>query len=324
MEVGLLIRNAILLIFNLWVSGLVFAQEYPNKPIQLVVPYPPGGVVDITGRLLADQLSRELGKQVIVINKPGAGGTIGAEFVARSPADGYTIILGGAATHAFAPAMYKQLRYDPIKDFVPITQFTEGPLALTVNAGSGIVSIDEFFKVLKSKGDAVNYSSNGIGTFPHLSVELLKQKTGTKAMHIPYPGGGQAVVAVISNEVLFSQNHLPVVLPQAQANRVRILATTGSSRSSVLPDVPTLKESGYDVIASAWFGLFAPAGTPQPIIQKLYEATAVAAKSPALREKLALQGDDISVAGPAKFLAFQKNELDKWKSVITTAEIKPE
>jgi tripartite-type tricarboxylate transporter receptor subunit TctC len=324
MEVGLLIRNAILLMFNLWVSGLVFAQEYPNKPIQLVVPYPPGGVVDITGRLLADQLSRELGKQVIVINKPGAGGTIGAEFVARSPADGYTIILGGAATHAFAPAMYKQLRYDPIKDFVPITQFTEGPLALTVNAGSGIVSIDEFFKVLKSKGDAVNYSSNGIGTFPHLSVELLKQKTGTKAMHIPYPGGGQAVVAVISNEVLFSQNHLPVVLPQAQANRVRILATTGSSRSSVLPDVPTLKESGYDVIASAWFGLFAPAGTPQPIIQKLYEATAVAAKSPALREKLALQGDDISVAGPAKFLAFQKNELDKWKSVITTAEIKPE
>lgn len=324
MEVGLLIRNAILLMFNLWVSGLVFAQEYPNKPIQLVVPYPPGGVVDITGRLLADQLSRELGKQVIVINKPGAGGTIGAEFVARSPADGYTIILGGAATHAFAPAMYKQLRYDPIKDFVPITQFTEGPLALTVNAGSGIVSIDEFFKVLKSKGDAVNYSSNGIGTFPHLSVELLKQKTGTKAMHIPYPGGGQAVVAVISNEVLFSQNHLPVVLPQAQANRVRILATTGSSRSSVLPDVPTLKESGYDVIASAWFGLFAPAGTPQPIIQKLYEATAIAAKSPALREKLALQGDDISVAGPAKFLAFQKNELDKWKSVITTAEIKPE
>lgn len=324
MEVGLLIRNAILLMFNLWVSGLVSAQEYPNKPIQLVVPYPPGGVVDITGRLLADQLSRELGKQVIVINKPGAGGTIGAEFVARSPADGYTIILGGAATHAFAPAMYKQLRYDPIKDFVPITQFTEGPLALTVNASSGIVSIDEFFKVLKSKGDAVNYSSNGIGTFPHLSVELLKQKTGTKAMHIPYPGGGQAVVAVISNEVLFSQNHLPVVLPQAQANRVRILATTGSSRSSVLPDVPTLKESGYDVIASAWFGLFAPAGTPQPIIQKLYEATAVAAKSPALREKLALQGDDISVAGPAKFLAFQKNELDKWKSVITTAEIKPE
>lgn len=320
----LLIRNVALLMFSIWVSGYAHAQEYPNKPIQLVVPYPPGGVVDITGRLLADQLSRELGKQVIVINKPGAGGTIGAEFVARSPADGYTIILGGAATHAFAPSMYKQLRYDPIKDFVPITQFTEGSLALTVNANSGISSVDEFFKVMRSKGDSVNYSSNGIGTFPHLSVELLKQKTGTKAMHIPYPGGGQAVVAVISNEVLFSQNHLPVVLPQAQAGRVRILATTGSSRSSVLPDIPTLKEAGYDVIASAWFGLFAPAGTPQPIIQKLYEATAAAAKSPALREKIALQGDDISVSGPAKFLAFQKSELDKWKSVITAAEIKPE
>ena len=132
------------------------------------------------------------------------------------------------------------------------------------------------------------------------------------------------MVALISNEVLFSQNHLPVVLPQAQANRVRILATTGASRSSVLPDVPTLKESGYDIVASAWFGLFAPAGTPQPIIQKLYEATALAAKSPALREKLALQGDDISVAGPAKFSAFQKSELEKWKNVIAVAEIKPE
>jgi len=322
--VRILIRTAMLLLFNLGISCLAFAQEYPNKPIQLVVPYPPGGVVDITGRLLADQLSRELGKQVIVVNKPGAGGTIGAEFVARSPADGYTIILGGAATHAFAPAMYKQLRYDPIKDFVAITQFTEGPLALTVNKASGIASIDEFFKMLKNKGDSVNYSSNGIGTFPHLSVELLKQKTGTKATHIPYPGGSQAMVAVLSNEVLFSQNHLPVVLPQSQAGRVRILATTGSSRSTILPDIPTLKESGYDIVASAWFGLFAPAGTPPPIVQRLYEATVAAAKSPTLREKLALQGDEISVTGPTKFLAFQKNELDKWKIVITTAEIKPE
>lgn len=321
---NLLIRNTVLLFYCLLVPGFIYAQEYPNKPIQLVVPFPPGGVVDITGRLLADQLSRALGKQVIVINKPGAGGTIGADFVAKSPADGYTIILGGAATHAFAPAMYRQLRYDPLKDFVPITQFTEGPLALTVNANSGINSVDEFFKVLKSKGDSASYSSNGVGTFPHLSVELLKQKTGTKAMHIPYPGGGQALVAVISNDVLFSQNHLPVVLPQAQAGRVRILATTGVSRSSVLPDIPTLKEMGYDVVASAWFGLFAPAGTPQAIIQKLYEATAAAAKSPALREKLALQGDDMLVTGPAKFQAFQKNELDKWKFVITTAEIKPE
>lgn len=321
---NLLIRNTALLFFCILGPGFVYAQEYPNKPIQLVVPFPPGGVVDITGRLLADQLTRELGKQVIVINKPGAGGTIGADFVAKSPADGYTIILGGAATHAFAPSMYKQLKYDPIKDFVPITQFTEGPLALTVNASSGINNIDEFFKVLRSKGDSVNYSSNGIGTFPHLSVELLKQKTGTKATHIPYLGGGQALVAVISNEVLFTQNHLPVVLPQAQGGRVRILATTGISRSSVLPDIPTLKEMGYDVVASAWFGLFAPAGTPQPIIQKLYEATAAAAKSPVLRDKLALQGDDILVAGPSKFMAFQKNELDKWKFVITTAEIKPE
>ncbi len=298
------------------------AQEYPSQLIRMVVPYPPGGVVDITGRLLAQQLSKQLGVAVIVENKPGAGGTIGANAVARAAPDGYTILLSGAATHAFAPWMYKDLPYDPVKDFVPITQVTEGPLALTVNSASQVKDLAGFIAMLKEKGDTINYSANGNGTYPHLSVELLKQTTGVKPVHVPYSGGGQAITALIAGEVDFSQNHIPIVLPHVKSGRLRVLATTGSTRSSTFPDVPTLKEAGVDVVASAWFGLFAPAGTPRPIVERLYAATAKAAQASDLREKLAAQGDEVVVEGPDKFLAYQKSELGKWKNVTAGAGLR--
>jgi len=171
-------RFLFLAAFVLFLTGEAQGQDYPAKAIRLVVPYPPGGVVDITGRLLADQLAQELGGTVVVENKPGAGGTIGADFVARSPADGYTLLLGGAATHAFAPGLYKSLPYDPVKDFVPVTQFTEGPLALCVNATSPVKTLPEFLQMVKARGDAVSCASNGNGTYPHLSVELLRQVLG--------------------------------------------------------------------------------------------------------------------------------------------------
>jgi tripartite-type tricarboxylate transporter receptor subunit TctC len=303
----------------LWfvLPGVVFAQDYPTKPIRLIVPFPPGGVVDITGRLLAAELAKELASPVIVENKPGAGGTIGAEAVARSAPDGYTILLGGAATHAFAPWVYKNLRYDPVKDFIAVTQVSEGPLALCVNASSPAKNVDDFKKLLKAQGTALNYASNGLGTFPHLSVELLSQITRAQPLHIPYPGGAQAITALIANEVQFTQNHIPVVLPQAKSGRVRVIATTGGSRAQAFPDVPTLKEAGLDVVASAWFGLFVPAGTPSAIVDRIYQATAAAGKSAAFRDKLANQGDEVMVEGPAKFQVFQMAELDKWKKVIT-------
>jgi tripartite-type tricarboxylate transporter receptor subunit TctC len=291
--------------------------------VRLIVPYPPGGVVDITGRLLAEELGRELGGTVIVENKPGAGGTIGADYAARAAADGYTVLLSGAATHAFAPYMYKTLRYDPVKDFEPVTQVTEGPLALCVNSSSPVQNLDEFIKMLKAQGDAVSYASNGNGTYPHLSVELLSQVLGVKPLHVPYQGGGQAITALIGNEVQFSQNHIPIVLPHVKSGRLRVLATTGTARSETYPDVPTLKEAGYDVTASAWFGLFAPAGTPPAIVERLYRATAAATQSPALRQRLAAQGDTVVVDGPAKFKAFQAEELEKWKRVIGGAGLKP-
>lgn len=318
----LVARTALILISLLGSIGTAFAQDYPSKVVHLVVPYPPGGVVDLTGRILVDQLNRTTGGKFIVVNKPGAGGTIGAEFVARAPADGYTLCLCGAATNAFAPFIYKDLRYDPAKDFEPVTLFTEGPLVLTVNAASSIKNLDDFFVMLKESGSKVDYSSNGVGTFPHLSVELLKQSSSTQATHIPYQGGGKAVTALIANEVGFTQNHLPIIAPHIKSGRLRPLATTGESRSAVFPDVPTLKESGYEVVATAWFGVFAPAGTPQPIIKILSNAIATAAKSSELREKIALQGDELRVEGPTALKSFQAAELKKWKTVITDAEIK--
>ena len=319
---GLMSRWARLLVLCLcWPLG-VLAQDYPNRAVRLVVPFPPGGVVDISGRLLAEELGRHLGVNVIVDNKVGAGGTIGAGEVARAPADGYTILLGGAATHAFAPWVYKQLRYDPVKDFVAVTQFTEGPLALCVSATSGAGTLDDFVKTMKTGSAALNYASNGNGTFPHLSVELMNQALGAKPQHVPFPGGAQAVTALLGGQVQFTQNHIPVVQAHVKSGRLRVLATTGATRSPSFPDAPTLKESGIDVVASAWFGLFAPAGTPPAVVERLHQATAAAARSPALREKLAAQGDEVKVDGPARFQAFSVAELEKWRRVITSSGLK--
>ena len=319
---SLLVRWANVLVLCLcWPLGAL-AQEYPNRVVRLVVPFPPGGVVDISGRLLAQELSRQLGVNVIVENKAGAGGTIGAAEVARAPADGYTILLGGAATHAFAPWVYKQLRYDPVKDFVAVTQFTEGPLALCVSATSSANTLDDFVKMMKSGGAALNYASNGNGTFPHLSVELMNQALGARPQHVPYPGGAQAVTALIAGDVQFTQNHIPVVQSHVKSGRLRVLATTGAPRSPSFPDAPTLKEAGVDVVASAWFGLFVPAGTPPAVVERIHQATAAAARSPALREKVAAQGDEILVEGPARFQAFQAAELEKWRRVITSTGLK--
>jgi len=317
-----LVRFACLFLSGLAVPCVALAQAYPSKIIHLIVPYPPGGVVDITGRLLADQLGKELGGTVIVENKPGASGTIGAAAVAHAAPDGYTILLSGAATHAFAPWLFKELQYDPVKDFVPVTQLTEGPLALCVNAVSPVTDLSGFINMLKTKGNTINYASNGSGTYPHLSVELLKQVVHVQPVHVPYKGGGQAVTALIAHEIQFSQNHIPVVLPHVKSGRLRVLATTGATRSGTFPNVPTLKEAGFDVEASAWFGLFAPAGTPRAVVNRLYEATAAAAKATNLREKLTAQGDEIVVEGPDKFLAYQLAELEKWKKVIAQAGLK--
>lgn len=302
-------------------ASTAFAQPYPNRIIKLVVPYPAGGAVDITGRLLAEHLQRELNATIIVENKVGAAGTIGASFVAKAPPDGYTILLSGAATHAFAPSLFKVLPYDPLADFAPITQVSEGYLALTVKADSGIKDLAGFIATMKDKGASSNYASNGFGTYPHLAMELLKQTAGIELAHVPFKGGNESVTALLGGQVQVTLNHLPVIQPQVDAGAFRVLATSGPARARALPDVPTLKESGYDIVASAWFGLFAPAGTPREIIERISAAVSRVAKSPELQEKLRIQGDEVRVEGPDSFLALQKSELEKWKQVIEKAKI---
>jgi tripartite-type tricarboxylate transporter receptor subunit TctC len=315
-------RQAIVSICALFICvATASGQTYPSRVIKLVVPYPAGGVVDITGRLLADHLQKELKATVIVENKVGAGGTIGANFVAKAEPDGYTILLSGAATHAFAGALFKALPYDPVGDFVPITQVTEGYLALAVPAASGIKDVASFVRTMKDKGSSSNYASNGHGTYPHLAMELLKQIAGIELVHVPFRGGNESVTALLGGQVQVSLNHLPVIQPQAEAGNFRVLATSGPTRAQAMPEVPTLKESGYDIVASAWFGLFAPAKTPREMIDRLSAAIARAAKDPAFVEKLRVQGDEIRVEGPDRFLALQKSEIEKWRIVIDKAGI---
>jgi tripartite-type tricarboxylate transporter receptor subunit TctC len=302
--------------------GNAHAQAWPgSQVVKLVVPFPPAGVVDIIGRMLADQLQPALPGTVIVDNRVGAGGTVGAQYVAGAPSDGLTLLMGGAATHAFAPAIFTQLKYDPVKDFVAVSQVSSGPLVLVVNAASPIKTLDEFMRAVGAAGTTMNYASNGVGTYPHLAVELLKQQTGLKTTHVPYKGGGQAAIAVLANEVNFSLNHIPVVLAQIKAGKMRALATTGTARSPLFPDLPTLKEAGVDVVAEPWFGVFAPAGTPPSIVQKLADGVAKAMGSDAIKQKLASLGDQVTVQGPKAFAAFQAAELDKWTKVIKSAGI---
>jgi tripartite-type tricarboxylate transporter receptor subunit TctC len=301
--------------------GAAEAQQYPSRAIKLVIPYPAGGVVDITGRLLAEHLQKELNGTIVVENKPGAGGTIGATFVARAEPDGYTLLLSGAATHAFAPALFKSLPYDPVADFAPITQVTDGPLALCVSSTSEIKDFASLVALLKAKGAATNYASNGYGTYPHLAMELLKQTAGFQSVHVSFRGGNEAVTALLAGQVDITFNHIPNVLSHIEQGTFRVLATSGSTRAQVLPKVPTVKEAGYDIVASAWFGLFAPAKTPPPIIDQVYQGVAKALQDTELRKRLIAQGDEPLAKGPDKFRELQLSEMKTWIPVIRAAKI---
>ena len=301
------------------------ADEYPSRPVSIVVPYPAGGVVDIVGRLVADKLSASLGKRVIVENKPGAGGTIGAAAVARAAPDGYTLLLAGAATHVFAPLLYKTVPYDPIKQFAPISQLTAGPLVLAVNSTLPVQNMAEFLTYVRANGDRVNYASNGKGTFPHLAVELMKQAAGINPTHIPYNGGPPAIMALAAGDAAFSINHIPNVLAQVKAGKIRPIATTGQVRSSSFPDLPTFDEAGFKGFeTSAWFGLFAPPGTPQAIVDRLARESAEALKAKDLRDKLATQGDEPVGSTPSAFAGYIRGEIAKWTKVVRAAGISPE
>lgn len=297
------------------------AADYPNKPIRLVIPYPPGGGNDTLGRIVAQRLSTALGQQVFVDNKAGAGGNLGTEQVAHAKPDGYTLTLGFVANMAMTPHLGK-LNYDPIKDFAPISMVAQGYQILVVNPSFPAKTVPELVTMAKAKPGTLNFASGGNGSPLHLVAELFKLSAGVDMMHIPYKGSTPAAAAVISGETQMVFGGVVSSLPFVKSGRLRALAVTSPTRIDAAPDVPTMVELGYKgVEASSWYGLFAPAGTPPAIIARLNREMVALGKNPEHREQLDKQGQEAVHSTPEELAAYVKSEFDKWGNVIKTAKI---
>lgn len=293
------------------------AQTYPVKPIRVIVPYSPGGTADLLGRGIAQKLSLSLGQQVIVENRTGAGGGIGADLVAKSKADGYTLLLGTIATHAINPNLYPDNPYDPVKDFAPVVLVATMPNLLVVNPSVPAKNVRELIALAKAKPGELAFASAGSGTTQHLSGELFKKMAGVDLLHIPYKGNAPAVTDLVGGQVQVMFDNIPISLQQVRAGKLRALAVTGPKRSPVLPDVPTIAEAalpGYSV--TSWFALFAPAGAPPSIVSRLNEETNKALADKALHRQLADQGIEPG-GGTAEQLATHiRAELARWKKIV--------
>lgn len=302
----------------------VFAQEYPNRPIKVVIPSSPGGPSDIFGRALTQQLSENLGKPIIIENKPGAGSKIGIQQVAKSAPDGYTLLLV-SSTFVINPTLYADPGFDPIKDFVPIALPVSSPNVIVVHPSFPVKDIKEFFTLVKANPGKYDYASPGGGTGPHLSAELLKLKMNLDIAHIPYKGGGPALQAVLANQVPIGLSALPPATPQIKAGALRALALTSSTRSPSLPDVPTLNESGVtDFEGDTLSFIMAPTGTPPAIVQKLNREITKALNTPELRSKLLGMGYQTYNSTPEQVSQKIKADIEKWGKVIQSGNIKPD
>lgn len=298
------------------------AQNYPNRPVRMITGSP-GSTSDISARFVAQKLSERWGQQVVVDNRPGAGGIIGAEIGARAAPDGYTLVIGHIGTHASAQFLFKNLAYDPVKDFAPISLMTNSGIALVVNTSVPANNLKEFVAYAKSKTGGVNYASAGGGTSSQLSGELFNQMTGAKLVHIPYKGAGFALTAVVSGETQAAFLSTTTANVQVKAGRLKALAVLSSKRFSATPDIPTAAEQGFPGIESnVWFGLFAPGGTPQAIIAKINRDVVYSLRLEEARAALLAQGAEAVPTTPEEFGAFLKQEIAKWGKVIKDAGIK--
>jgi len=292
------------------------AQSYPNKPVRVVVPYPPGGPTDIVARVLFQQVSEATGQQFLVDNRAGAGGNIGAEIVAKSPADGYTLLIGTTA-HAINMSLFKNLSYDVQKDFAPVSLLTQGPLVLVAHPQFPANSIKEVIELAKSKSGGLNFASSGNGQSTHLSAELFNTMAGIKMSHVPYKGSAPALTDVMSGQVDVMFDTTLSAMPFVKAGKLKALGLTSPVRSPAAPDVPTIAESGlpgYEVFA--WNGVFVPAGTPKAIIQQLNDQIRKAMLLPQVKDKFSAQGFAASWNSPENFGVFVKNEVDKWTRTV--------
>ncbi len=302
-------------------AGTAAADDYPNRPVRLIVPFPPGGSNDVVGRLVARYLSDKLGQQVYVDNRGGAGGTIGTEACAQAAPDGYTICVVSLA-HAVNPALYT-LHYDPIKSFTPISIFATGPNVLVVHPSAPFRSVKDLLAAAKAKPGELNYASAGIGSFQHLGAELFKLRAKVNIVHVPYKGGGPAMQDVVAGHVKIMFSSLVQTTPLIKSGQLIPLGTGGAKRNPVLPDVPTIAEAGvpgYE--ANNWWGMVGPAGMPQPIIDKLYAATQAALKAPELVAQFDREGAAVVTMSSAEFAKYIATEIEKWGHVVKESGIK--
>jgi len=301
-------------------APLSMAQAWPARPIRLVVPFPPGGLIDNMARLVGNRLAQELGQPVVIDNKPGAGGNVGAAEAARAPADGYTLLMASPAL-TISPAIYKNLPYQP-SQLAPVALLGRVPNVLLVNPASGIGKVQDLVGRAKAKPGQLNYASNGNGTSLHLSAELFKRRSETFITHVPYRGSAAALTALLSGEVDMMFDNLPSAIGQIQAGKLRALAVTTAQRSTALPDVPTLAEAGMDGFnVSAWFGVAAPAGLPAPVATRLADALQKVVQQPEVAAAMQRQGADPTFMDAASAAAALNADAAQWKQVAAFAKI---
>ena len=303
---------------------IAFAQAYPTKPVKMIVPYAAGGTTDVLARIMADKLTQGLGQTVVIEYKPGAGGTIGAEAAAKSPADGYTMVMGAPGSHSTATSLYAKLPYDPVKDFVPIVHVANVPNSIVVHPSLAVKSVPELIAYAKSRPGELTYGSAGTGATTHLTGELFALLANVKLTHIPYKGSGQAMVDLLGGQIQMMFENLPGAATQIRSGKIRGLAVTSLRRSAAFPDLPAVSETlpGFEVVA--WFALFAPAGTPAAIVARLNAESNKALSLAEVREKIAAAGSD-PIGGTSDELArFLANDIAKWTRVTRDAGIKPQ
>lgn len=293
------------------------ADNYPSKVITIIVPFSAGGTTDILARVIAQDLTRQLGQSVVVDNRAGAGGNIGGALAARAPADGYTLFMGTVGTHAINAALYKKMPFNPVKDFQPLSRVANVPNLLVANPNQPFRTVPELIAYAKAHPGQVNFGSSGSGSSIHLSGELFKMMTKTDMVHVPYKGSAPAVTDLLGNQIAIMFDNMPSAINHVRAGKLRPIAVTTAKRSPELPDVPTIAEAGvpgYE--ATSWFGMFTVAGTPKPVVDKLSAALAKSLASPEVRTKIKEQGGEVVSETPEQFAAFIQSESDKWAKVV--------
>ena len=306
----------------LFAAGEAVAQGYPTKSIRLVAPSTPGDAPDVIARLVAERLSAVLGQQVVVENRPGAGGVVGSEIVAKAAPDGYTLIMGNAGSHGINAAVYSKLPYDILKDFAPVSQIAVAPNIFVVNPGLPVTTIPEFIAYAKARPGQLSYASGGNGSSAHMSMELLKSMAGIDVVHVPYKGSTPALTDLISGQVAVMSVNMPPAVPHVKAGKLRALAVTTRTRTPSMPDLPTVAEAlpGYETVA--WFGVLAPAGTPKDIVNRLSIEIARIARSPDMRERLAAMGAEPVGGTPDEFGAVMARDIAKWTALAKSVGIR--